>query len=92
MKVSSRKSKMVSFRLSPEEFRLFRLACEERGVRSVSELARTAMQSMLTTNGTAHPDQIQQLRDRVRTLTADIERLAERVEPSANGQAAVASE
>ncbi len=58
---------MVSFRLSPEEYRQLRDACATQGVRSVSELARAAMQGLIAPDGRAVPlhTQVQELRDRV---------------------------
>ena len=38
---------MVSFRVSPEEYRSLCQACSAQGLRSVSELARAAVQTMI---------------------------------------------
>jgi hypothetical protein len=78
-----RKSKMVSFRLSPEEYRQFRNACSEHGVRSVSELARTAMQSLVEAKGSAVPlyVQVRELRERMTVLSTELDRLGVLVEP-----------
>lgn len=77
MKMIDRKSKMVSFRLSPEEYRQLRDACSSHGVRSISELARTAMQSLVTTDGHPAPlhQQLQELRDRLNHLCHEVDRL-----------------
>ncbi len=83
MNMMDRKSKMVSFRLSPEEYRQLRDACITQGIRSVSELARTAMQGLMVSTGEAVPLhlQIQELRNRVTVLAEQIDHLARQVEP-----------
>jgi hypothetical protein len=43
----NRKSKMISVRVSREEYELLKASYEARGIRSVSELARDAMQHFL---------------------------------------------
>jgi hypothetical protein len=83
-----RKSKIVSFRLSPEEYRRLNAACELQGIGSISELARTALQPLMTppaSNGHGVPEEISlthkldDLLDRVQSLSAEIERLAGRL-------------
>lgn len=83
MRMTDRKSKMVSFRLSPDEYSHLVNACDTRGIRSVSELARTAVQSIITTNGHSAPiqTQVQELRERVSFLADQLEQLARQVEP-----------
>ena len=86
MTMIDRKSKMVSFRLSPEEYRQLRDACAARGLRSVSELARTSMQSVISSgNGSSLPlhQQMQELRERVTQLSDKIDRLTGQTEPRA---------
>jgi hypothetical protein len=84
MKTLARKSKMVSFRLKPEEYQKFLNTCETLGVPSVSELARTAVCHL---NATGQPPtvenlctQIQELRDQLSVLTSEIIRLAQHIE------------
>jgi hypothetical protein len=83
MTMTERKSKMVSFRLSPEEYRQLRDACSAHGVRSVSELARSAMQGLISNHGSAIPLhlQLQHLRDRVTLLSCEIDRLSHELQP-----------
>lgn len=83
MNMIDRKSRMVSFRLSSEEHRLLCEACVAHGVRSLSELARTALQGLIVTNGPDLPLhlQVQELRDRLATLSQQIERLSQSAEP-----------
>ncbi len=78
-KKAKSKSRMVSFRLSEEEYLQFREACSVHGVRSLSELARVAMQKMASHPKTTIDLQIQQLRDRVLSLSAELEGLANQV-------------
>jgi hypothetical protein len=72
---------MVSFRVSPDEYTHLRNACSVKGVRSVSELARTAMENLVLADGQVIPldVQVQQLRDRVTALAEQIDRLSQRV-------------
>ena len=83
MNMIDRKSRMVSFRLSPEEYRQLRDACVTHGVRSLSELARNAMQGLIVTTRSDLPLhlQVQELRDRLATLSQQIDRLSQSVEP-----------
>lgn len=77
---------MVSFRLSPEEYRKLNDACELQGLGSISELARIALQRMVV-NGIVHlpaeetslAAEITELQQRVQSLSADIDRLAARL-------------
>lgn len=43
---AKRKTRMVSFRLTLDDYRSLRGACEANGVRSVSELARVALRNI----------------------------------------------
>lgn len=85
MLMSNRKSKMISIRLSAEEYQRFRELCALYGSRNLSELARDAMNHLLQThNGQqdGKPDpheldsQLKMLQDRLETLNADIELFA----------------
>lgn len=69
---------MVSFRVSPEEYTQLRQACSVKGLRTLSELARTAMENLVLSSGQVIPLdlQVQELRDRVTALSDQIERLA----------------
>ena len=76
-----RKSKMISFRVSPDEYVRLRDACTAQGIESVSALARVAMENVIRSRAAADPipDQIDDLRQRVATLAAEIDRLARTV-------------
>lgn len=81
MKLADRRSKMVSFRISPEEYDHLVAACSTQGVRSVSELARSAMQNLISTNGHNIPVhmQVQDLRNRLAELADQIDRLSRQI-------------
>jgi hypothetical protein len=85
------KSKIVTFRLTDEEFQQFKTLCSANGTRSVSEVARFAIESVLH-GDIALPDaqlraQIRQLEDKVAVLNCRIEDIVRQVE----GGAAAAS-
>jgi hypothetical protein len=42
------RNRMISFRLSPEEYEKFRELCFSSGIRSLSEMARVAINNFLT--------------------------------------------
>ena len=87
MTLLDRRSKMVSFRLSPREYQRLQTACAQYGVRSVSELARTAMDHIISStndpdpaNGSLHwHDEVKDLREQVKTLSSELTRLAAKV-------------
>jgi hypothetical protein len=85
MKKSHCKSKMVTFRLSPDEYTEVCKACDAHGLESVSELARVAIQILIQTGPHWEPAacQLMALKDRVRLLTCDLDRLTKRLEGSA---------
>jgi hypothetical protein len=72
---------MVSFRVSPEEYRQFQEICAAHGVRSISDLARAAMDEMVASGTPPTPlsREVRELRGRVRTLSLELERLTEAV-------------
>lgn len=77
-----RRSKMVSFRLSLAEYCTLREACDAQSARSVSDLARMAMQKLIACNGQADglSGEIQELRDRVRLISNELDRLSKVVQ------------
>ena len=86
MKTVARKSKMVSFRLKPEEYQQFLNACETLGAPSVSELARKAVFHLKSANQSPSVEtlcmQIQELRDQLSILTSEITKLTQQIERS----------
>ena len=82
MPVIKRKSRMISFRLSDEEYEHLVNLCQTQGARSLSDLARAAMQSLITNggngNGTADiEERISHLDGRVKVLDRAVERLSQ---------------
>jgi hypothetical protein len=78
MNLTIRKSKMISFRLSPEEYQTLKDTCELQGVRSISDLARTAMQTLIASGWRPVPlsDEVRDLRNRVRMLSLQLDQLS----------------
>ncbi len=76
-----RKSKMISFRLSPEDYVSLQTACALKGVRSVSDLARTAVQRMIASSEGINPviDEVRSLQHRVRLISMELDKLANTV-------------
>lgn len=85
MVANSKKTKMVSFRLSGEEYRLLQGACERAGARSVSELARSAMQRIILDTGSLPMDSteanLRELQIKLDVLTAEVDRLSRLIRP-----------
>jgi hypothetical protein len=74
----SPKSKMVSFRMTAEEYTSLRHACAVIGVRNVSELARAAMHRIIECQDGSNPAiqaQVLGLREKIANLTLEIDRL-----------------
>ena len=80
---------MVSLRLSPEEYRRFEEIREARHMRSISHLARTAVQNMLATHDGEDPlsYELHDLRKQVRSLSLEVEKLAGLIEARKNNGA-----
>jgi Tfp pilus assembly PilM family ATPase len=78
MNVEFLRSKMVSFRLSPEEYQRFRNLCAAHGARSISELARTALNRLNAGTHQADPlsYEIGDLRRRVQSISEEVDRLS----------------
>jgi hypothetical protein len=74
------KNRMISFRLSEEEFDRFRAICFNYGVRSVSELARTAINKLLEEPGRAPEEslanRVAELEGRIRILSLELKRMS----------------
>jgi hypothetical protein len=85
MAVFKRRSKLVSFRLSEEDYRSLIEVCQTRGARSVSEVARDAMHGLLGVNGHGNgiegklESQVVQLQGRLEELDREVKRLADMV-------------
>ena len=80
--MSLKRSKMVSFRLSPAEYSRFRQVCAAKGVRSISDLARVAMTMVASQEGEIDPlcDQVREIRMQVQSISLELDRISDVVE------------
>ncbi len=81
MRSAIRRSKMVSIRLSPDEYREFQQMCESKGLRTISDLARTAMHRLVAAEHDADPltYEVQDLRNQAHLILVELQRLLETV-------------
>jgi hypothetical protein len=81
MNLMIRKSKTISFRLSPEEHQRLKDTCLLQGQRSISDLARCAMQTLIASAGHAVPlsEEVRDLRSRVGAISLQLQKLATQV-------------
>lgn len=78
MAVLSRRSRMVSFRLSEQEYECLLALCSSRGARSLSDLARDTMQALLHDGqGDTLATQVQQLHKRMDKLSLEMRHLTQ---------------
>lgn len=87
MTLFNKRSKMVSIRLSDDEFRRLREMCEATGARSISDLAREAMHRLVDPSHNGHgsgpmESRLEQLDQKVMHLQARLDKLAAMVEGS----------
>jgi hypothetical protein len=82
MTVDSRRSKMVTFRVSMKEYHSLEAACMARGVRSISDLARAALQQWIGETPLSNPldGELQQVERRIQVLAKELERLHQLVQ------------
>ena len=81
MALMSRRSRMVSIRLSDEEFKQLLEACHAHGARSISDLAREAMHRMVLNgkaNGPELGEKVRELDARLAVLQDEVARLRDR--------------
>jgi len=73
---------MVSFRLTWDEYQALREACTSIGVRNLSELARAGVQQIIASrcSGGSLDDQVRELRDQMSMFSAELQRIARRVD------------
>jgi hypothetical protein len=80
MSVAKRKNKMLSFRLSDEEYDALRSVCESHGVRSLSDFARLAIDNLIAGGGpsphAAVETRLNALDSRLQVLDLAVGRLA----------------
>lgn len=92
MTLINKRSRMVSIRLSDDEFRKLHEVCATTGARSISDLARDAMHKLMA-NGVCHEreadgvcERLQSLDERVTQLQQEMTRLASLVGVTAMGE------
>ena len=85
MKLAFRKTRMVSFRLSPGEYQTFARLRPELGVRSISDIARIALQHLAATKGDSDPlaFEVRDLRSQLKVMADEVDRIVEIVETGA---------
>lgn len=87
---------MISFRLTAEEYERFHELCYTNGIRSVSEMARTAIKMMLSKPERAQQDALEtrvtELESRLHLLSLEIKRLNQQPAVSLNTDVAVSAQ
>jgi hypothetical protein len=80
--MSLKRTKMVSFRLSQEEYARFLEVCAVKGIRSISDLARVAMITIASQEVEIDPlsDQVWDIRRQVQSLSLELDRISNMVE------------
>jgi hypothetical protein len=81
MSDTDRKQKMISLRLSDEEYEDLKTHYRDHGVRNISELARLALQRILADSAAPANDfsgQLADLNERLRQLECQVSLLGER--------------
>jgi hypothetical protein len=68
---------MISIRLSEEEYTALMSLCSSTGARSMSELTRDAMRSILHNNNASHDSRLEGRLDEFRTQISRLERKLE---------------
>jgi Arc/MetJ-type ribon-helix-helix transcriptional regulator len=76
-----RRSRMISVRLSEEEYAALRHLCSLTGARSVSDLTRDAMRSVLKRSGREEPfgNNLEEFRVGMRNLEKKVEQLEAKI-------------
>jgi hypothetical protein len=90
MPVLRRRSKMVSFRLSEQEYQGLVSLCGARGARSLSDLARDAMHNLLgASNGSESAGgveiEVRKLNGRIEEIDRGLKRLTQLLEEPGQG-------
>ena len=76
MAILKRRSRMISFRLSEDEYASLRSLCENGGARSVSDLARDAVHRLIQKDSHAEVEiALRTLEGRMDTLDLQVQRL-----------------
>ena len=82
MTVLKPRSRMITVRLSEDEYLAIRRMCASTGARSISDLTRDAMRAMINgaTRGTKHSPYLDEVRDQLSRLNTGLDALAKRLE------------
>jgi predicted DNA-binding protein len=82
MSIAFRKSRMISFRLSPDEYDRISKVCSERGARSVSDMVRVALLNLIAEERESDPlaFEVRDLRGQLKVMAHELDRLAQLVE------------
>ena len=83
MTIAKPRSRMISVRLSEDEYLALHQLCAVTGARSVSDLTRDAMQGLL--NQVSREDALGEFRNQMSSLVRKIEELSERVTAAQTG-------
>jgi hypothetical protein len=77
-RMSLKRSKMVSFRLSPEEYSRLGEICVRKGLKSISDLARVAMTVIASDEVKIDPlsDQVRDIRRQVQLISMEVDRIS----------------
>ena len=94
MAVLKRKTKMISLRLSPEEYEVLRSLYRVHGSRSVSDFVRTAMQRVIaeTVLSQSLEGGIQELNSKMALIDQDVARLFSLIETRIQAPAAMSAD
>ncbi len=86
MSVFKRRTRIVSFRLSEDEYEHLRETCVSHGVRSISDFARFATQQWSDNDGEPLITTIRELKGKVRELDLELRELAGKVPQAGVGK------
>ena len=73
MSVSRPRNRLIYFRVSEDEYQKYNHACASTGSRSISELARSAMESIVQ-HSDKHEDRLTERLSVIETLVSDLNR------------------
>ncbi len=94
MSLESR-SRMISFRLTAEEYDRFRELCYSNGIRSVSEMARAAINMMLSQPARAPHEaletRVSELESRLHLLSLEVKKLNQHPTHSLSSDVAISA-
>lgn len=82
MTVLKRRTRLIGFRLSDDEYRELESLCASEGARSLSDFVRSSLLKVLTDTGADYPVQteIRRLKRRIGELHRRLKSLAEEIE------------